>query len=100
MNKLIKPGEQVKLAYKMRAACPLPGGEFDKFMQVELSPGQRVAHHAHKRHAVLYYPETADKLIVYPEAGTMLYLPPGTFHEVPPVLTHRISIAMLIGESK
>ena len=80
----------------MMAACPAQG-EPVKFMTVKLEPGERIDAHQHKRHAVLFYPESTNAhIIIKPKAGTMLYLPPGTVHTVPRVERHRLSIAMLI----
>ena len=95
MNKNIKPGdpEQVYRS-RMMAACPVQGEPY-KFMIVNLDPGGVIKAHKHKHHAVLYYPEVAEPVIITPQPGTMLYLPPGTIHQVPRVSRQRISIAML-----
>lgn len=98
MNRLIKPGELYD-SYRetMRAACPVPPeGIIAKFMMVNIAAGEGVAVHAHKRHAVLFYPEAAEKMVITPEPGTMIYLPPGTSHYVPKVKAARFSLAMLI----
>lgn len=80
----------------MMAACPAQG-EVVKFMTVKLEPGERIDSHQHKRHTVLFYPESTNAhIIIKPKAGTMIYLPPGTGHAVPQVERHRLSIAMLI----
>ena len=88
----------------MRRACPVPGEEWDKLLTVWLNPGEEVKEHAHKRHAVLYYPEDCDPIyidaeLVKPTAGTVLYLPPGTLHTVPPVTRRRLSVAMLVSDA-
>jgi len=83
----------------MRAACA-GSGEIYKFMTVRMQPTNRISAHKHVYHTVLYYPELAEPVMVTPQPGTMLYLPPGTTHEVPPVKRERISIAMLVKVSK
>ena len=86
-----------ELAAKMRLFAPKPGNDFDKFLRVEMQPGDNISEHAHKRHTVLYYPQRAEAVIIKPEAGTMLYLAPGTLHEVPTTRNARTSIAMIVG---
>lgn len=99
MNRLINPSDlYYSYAAQMRDACPLDGIAFDKMMMVNLDSGEAVGVHAHKRHAVLFYPEAAEKVCITPEPGTMIYLPPGTSHYVPKVKAPRFSLAMLIGE--
>lgn len=84
----------------MRAACPLDGSGWYKFMTVRLQPGARISSHKHAYHTVLYYPEKAEPVTVTPQPGTILYLPPDTLHEVPVVKRERLSIAMLIEKEK
>ena len=100
MNRNIKPGDpENEYAEAMLNACPV-GEHWFQFMAVEMQPGENIKAHAHRQHLVLYYPEAAGPVIVTPEPGTMLYLPIGTRHEVPPVKSARLSIAMLIEEPK
>ena len=97
MNKLIKPdGYGWALRDEIRAACPMPGNDWSKFMSVEMKRGEIIESHKHAEHLVLYYPEEAGAVIVVPQPGTTLYLPPGTLHSVPEVPRKRMSIAMLI----
>ncbi len=101
MNRNIRPGDpEFVFAERMRAACPTSGQDWYKFMVVNLEPGKNIKQHKHKHHLVMYYPKPADPIIIHPMAGTMLYLPPGTLHEVPPVSRGRISIAMLMDIEK
>lgn len=101
MNRNIKPGDpENEYAERIRAACPVPGDAWFQFMEVTMQPGENIKAHQHRQHLVLYYPEAAGPVIVTPEPGTMLYLPIGTRHEVPPVKSARRSIAMLIEETK
>ncbi len=65
-------------------------------MTVRLQPGERIGPHKHVYHTMLYYPEPAEPVVITPQPGTLLYLPPGTQHEVPAVKRERVSIAMLI----
>ena len=95
MNRIIKEGEEPEIYRAMRRAFEGPG-TVEKFMRVTLQPGQEVKAHCHKRHAVLYYPRISGPVIIHPAAGTLLYLPPLTIHEVPVVESERVSIAMLI----
>jgi len=85
---------------RMRAACPVHGEGWYKFMEVTLKAGENIKAHKHKHHLVMYYPEEAEPIIITPEPGTMLYLPPGTLHEVRPTQRPRLSIAMLIDVEK
>ena len=80
----------------LRKKCPIPGEEWDKYIAVLLSPGEKITTHAHKRHTVLFYPEDADPVTITPKAGTVLYLPVDTFHSVAPVERARLSVAMLV----
>ncbi len=86
----------LELAKVMRLLCPVPGSEYSTFMSVHLDPPKGVAVHKHGQHTVLFYPASCDPLIVTPQAGMMIYLPPDTLHEVPPVKSQRLSIAMLV----
>jgi hypothetical protein len=92
-NKNLPPDEIGRL---MRAACPVPGDAWWKYMSVEVDPGGYIKSHKHRQHLVMYYPDEAEPIIVTPQPGTMLYLPVGTYHEVPPVKRLRFSRAMLI----
>ena len=95
MNKNIRTDDPAyQYRSHMMAACPAPGEPY-KFMTVTLEPGANIKPHKHKHHAVLYYPELAEPVIITPQPGTMLYLPPGTVHHVPRVQRRRVSIAML-----
>jgi len=84
---------------RMMAACPSQGEVF-KFMTVRLLAGENIKSHKHAHHLVMYYPELAEPILITPQPGTMLYLPPGTLHEVPPVKRERVSIAMLFNKEK
>ncbi len=98
MNRIIREGEpEYEYRSRMMAACPSQG-EIVKFMTVRLEKGARISKHAHVYHTVLYYPELAEPVTVTPQPGTMLYLPPGTQHEVPIIKKPRLSIALLIEE--
>jgi hypothetical protein len=87
----------------MRCACPVPGGDWAKFMTVLLKPGEQVKSHQHKRHAILFYPEDCDPVVIngkviHPKAGEVHYLKPGVVHHVPPVTRTRLSVAMLVDD--
>jgi hypothetical protein len=87
----------------MRCACPVLGCGWDKFMTVLLQPGEGVPSHQHKRHAILFYPEDCDPVVVNgeviePKAGQIMYMKPGVVHHVPPVTRTRLSVAMLVSE--
>lgn len=98
MNRIIREGEpEYEYLRSMRRAFDGPG-EIVKFMTVRLEKGARISKHAHVYHTVLYYPELAEPVTVTPQPGTMLYLPPGTQHEVPVIKKPRLSIALLIEE--
>ena len=98
-NKIIKPADEPEIYRVMRRAYEGPG-EVQKFMRVKLEPGERIDSHQHRRHAVLYYPEATNAhIIIKPQPGTIVYLPPGTIHSVPQVERHRQSIAMLIADA-
>ena len=96
MNMLLKCN--CKLSYVMRDMIPLPGAEFRKLIMVQLEAGEYVAEHSHKGHAALYYPMDSSSICFEPRAGTVIYLPPGTKHSVPPVDVDRISFAMIVDE--
>lgn len=101
MNRNIRKDDpEFRYAGMMRAACPLDGIDWFKFMTVRLLAGEIIKAHKHNHHLVLYYPEPAEPLLITPQPGTMLYLPPGTTHEVPPIQRERLSIAMLIDKEK
>ena len=101
MNRNIKPDDpEFVFAYIMRSACPTTGTDWHKFMAVELEPGGVIKPHKHAHHTVLYYPEEAEPVIVTPQPGTLLYLPPGTLHQVPRVQRRRVSYAMLMDKEK
>jgi uncharacterized RmlC-like cupin family protein len=100
VNKLIKPGDpEDHFRERMIAACPV-GAEVYKFMTVAMNAGDCIKAHRHAHHLVMYYPVDAGPIIVTPTAGTMLYLPPGTLHEVPVVKKDRLSVAMLFNKVK
>ncbi len=91
------------IAKAMRSACPVPGDTWDKFMTVLLEQDEEIPTHSHKRHAILFYPEQSEHLLVaglmvFPAVGGVLYFPPGIEHSVPPVTRTRLSIAMLVSE--
>ena len=85
-----------KLAEMMRAGCPLPGTNYRKMIMVSMEKGDSIAEHSHKGGTVLYYPMDSSIIQFEPSAGTIIYLPPGVKHTVPPVLSDRISFAMII----
>ena len=96
-----------RIARAMRRHFPLPGTHWDKFLTVYLKPGQHIAAHFHKRHAVLWYPEATSVITeqlpterkpIELAAGEMIYLPPFMLHEVPRVTVERLSVAMLVSE--
>ena len=85
----------------MRSACPVPGRSWDKLLTVMLKPGEFVQPHQHKRHLVMFYPESAEPIILeqipyHIKAGEILYVPPFTLHAVAPVKYPRLSVAMLV----
>lgn len=86
------------VAKLMRGLCPVPGYDYRKLMIVELKAGERVAPHSHKGHAVLYYPSDAEPIQIEPKAGTIIYIPPGIRHSVPPVTMDRVSFAMIVDD--
>ncbi len=97
MNRLIPVTEETSaLAAAMRAGIPRDGQAWDKFIAVLLKVGENVKAHKHVYHTALYYPESCDPIIFTPTDGAIVYLPPGTKHEVPPVKTARLSAAMLV----
>lgn len=85
-----------KLAEIMRNVVPVAGVEFEKLVLVDMKPGDRIGTHAHQGHTVLYYPSDAAPIVVTPTEGMIIYLPPGTKHEVPKVSYQRVSVAMLV----
>lgn len=92
-----------RIAHAMRSACPVDGRIWDKFMTVLVKPGAEIAEHKHKRHAILFYPEACEPVIigedtVWPTHGTIIYIPPNTDHTVPRVLRQRLSVAMLVSD--
>jgi hypothetical protein len=68
----------------MYAACPVHN-QVSKFLSVLLRPGQEIAPHKHRRHAMLWYPD-----------GAIRYIAPGTVHGVLRVTVQRLSVAMLV----
>ncbi len=97
MNRNIPITEETSsLAAAMRAGVPRDGEAWDKFIAVLLKQGENIKAHKHVYHTVLYYPESCDPITFTPTAGAILYLPPGTSHEVAPVKDARISAAMLV----
>ena len=96
VNKVVH--DDPELSALMRHACPVKGDSWDKFIRVELDPGDHIAPHEHREHTVLYYPMSADPIIVTPGAGSLVYLSPGTTHEVPDVSRPRVSFALLVYE--
>jgi len=80
----------------MRRFIPIEGDDYKKLIVVNLKRGDSVAEHQHEGHAVLYYPEGGDAVMVKPVAGMMIYLPPGTRHAVPTVSGDRVSVAMIV----
>lgn len=94
----LKPEDpEWRFRQRMIDACPTNTAVY-KFMTVGMNKGDRIGPHAHAHHLVLYYPVQAGPIILTPEAGTMLYLPPGTQHEVPVVKKDRLSVAMLFNK--
>ena len=92
----------------MRAQCPKEGTDIERWMTVYL-PGEQGNHletHAHDEHTVLFYPADSDMPLIverdasveriYPKAGMVQYLPPGTRHRVGRVHSPRLSVAMLV----
>ena len=102
MNRKIKPDDIFlgAIAEYMRDACPVEGRAWMKYIEVTLKPGENIKRHKHRYHAVLYYPIDASAVVVEPKKGTIIYMPPGTYHEVPRVVESRRSLAMIIEEPK
>ena len=102
MNRNIKPDEIVlgAIAEFMRDHCPVEGRDWMKYMEVTMKPGENIKRHKHRYHAVLFYPADAEAVVVEPKKGTLIYMPPETYHEVPPVKAARRSLAMIIEEPK
>lgn len=91
------------VAKAMRRACPVPGDTWDKFMTVLLEPGESVAPHKHTRHAILWYPDDCESIVVNGEivpikANQVIHMEPGVEHSVPCVAYRRLSVAMLVSE--
>lgn len=89
-----------KLAEVMRSVVPVEGIDFKNLIMVELEPGERIGRHKHAYHTVLHYPADAAPITIEPTAGMIIYLPPGTQHEVPRVSKNRVSVAMLVEPQK
>ena len=85
-----------KLADVLRSVVPVPGIDFDRMVLVNLKPGESVSAHQHSHHTALYYPADSAPLLVTPIAGMIIYLPPGTPHEVSKVNDDRLSVAMIV----
>lgn len=97
VNKNLDPAEYRPVVGWMLDA--LPHGhtpDIYKFMEVSMKRGDNIKAHKHAHHAVLYYPDESDCIIITPQPGTMIYMPPGTLHEVPVVKKARRSIALLV----
>ena len=95
-HKLRCTPDDCQVAAAMRGFCPVPDRIFKKFILVELESGDTVAEHQHPEHTVLFYPKDSSPVMIQPTAGTMIYLPPGTLHSVPPPGKNRLSLAMII----
>ena len=65
---------------------------------VELEAGEQIGPHKHKGHSLIYYPMDSSAVVFEPRAGSMIYLPPGTRHWVPPVDADRVSFAMIVDQ--
>lgn len=103
MNRKIEPGDDLVLdaiAEMMRDHCYVAGRAWMKYIEVTMKPGENIKRHKHRYHAVLYYPDDAEAVVVEPKKGTIIYMPPETYHEVPPVKAARRSLAMIIEEPK
>lgn len=91
-----------RIATSMRKRFPFTGHQWDKYLTVYLKPGQDIPAHEHKRHAVLWYPQATAVVIegesIQVGAFSLVYLKPGTTHEVPRVTVERLSVAMLVSE--
>jgi len=88
------------LAEVLRSFAPLSGDEYRALVLVELKPGEGTPPHNHKHHTVVYYPQDARPITIEPKAGMLLYMPPGTPHNVPPGDAARVSVAMVIDAEK
>ena len=80
----------------LRDIVPIPGGGYRKLLMVEMKRGESIAAHSHKGGTVLCYPLDSSPILFEPQAGTIIYLPPGVVHCVPPVESDRISFAMIV----
>ena len=96
LNKNIRKEDPEYQYFERMLSAAWPYAEVFKFMSVRMKPGENIKAHKHAHPAVLFYPEIAEPVIITPQPGTMLFLPIGTVHEVPPVKRHRKSIAMLM----
>lgn len=85
-----------KLAEQLRTLAPLPGSDFRKCMVVTMKAGDEIPPHEHRGSTLLYYPMDSSPIVFEPQAGTVIYLPPGVRHWVPPVDADRVSFAMVI----
>ena len=89
-----------RLSHAMRAQCPV-AGSVTKYITVLLAAGKDIPLHQHKRHLIMFYPESCEPIVVNGipvelEAGSILYVPPLTPHNVPQCRVDRLSVAMLI----
>ena len=82
----------------MRGVVPVVGNEYRKLMIVDLKAGEEIRPHKHKGHAVLYYPMDSSPITFEPQAGTVIYIPPGCRHWVNPVPVERMSFAMIVDD--
>ena len=89
-----------RLATNMRHKVPVFGSTWSKLITFRLDAGKGLTTHEHKRHAVIYYPQSCLVVIAdeprHVPAYSMLYLPPHTPHMVPPHEVERLSVAMLV----
>lgn len=85
-----------QLARRLRGFIPAPRSEYRKLIIVELEAGAEIRAHEHLGHTALYYPMDSDAIVLEPKAGTVIYVPPGCRHWVPPVDRGRISFAMVV----
>lgn len=94
MNQILKCN--CKLKDVLRDAIPVEGRDFVRMIQVHLKAGEFVIDHKHSEHVAIYYPADAEPVTVWPTAGMIIYLPPGTQHAVPKIYGDRVSVAMLV----
>ena len=85
-----------ELAQLLRRFAPITGNEYRALILVELKPGETLKDHNHKHHTIVCYPVDASPITIHPKAGMLLYMPPGTEHDVPASDSARVSIAMVI----